>query len=212
MSKVQLKNATILPHFKGLNITVEKSSSLAISGTSKKYVLETIGCFHKLESGFYQLEYHRNETKDLNELAAVRLEKMGFVARDDDFIEGLTVLGNLELPYFFQSKSSKITAAKHQRLEQLSRLMGMHNILHEKATVLDSYKAKCASIIRALINSPSILLLEDPSAHLTTEETELLLKFLNTLKIDGVTVIMSSEDPIVIERCDQQIIVDEIGN
>lgn len=212
MSKIQLKNATAEPYFTKLNLTIEKGTSLAIDGEQRINVLKVLAGFKTLDSGMYQLEYHRNETKNLVELAAVREEKMGFVAKTMDYLPELTVLENLELPYFFQSGSNQITAAKHQRLEQLSRLIGIHELLQEKAEILTDYEAKCLTVIRACINSPSILLFEEPSETLNDEETEKLMAFIRLLKVEGITVIISTTNKYVISCCDQYINLDQLNN
>lgn len=210
MSKIQLKNATLEPHFYKLNLTVDKGTSLAIGGAERRALLKTIAGFHVLNKGIYQLEYHHNETKDLQELAAVRQEKMGFVSEKNDYIAKLTVLENLELPYFFQNNSNQITAAKHQRLEQLSRLIGMHGKLHDKAETLSDYEAKCLSVIRACINSPSILIVEEPETDLTTEEIKKLMIFLRSLKVEGITVIISTSNDFILDYCDQKIMMKKL--
>lgn len=212
MSKIQLKNATVEPYFNKLNLVIEKGTSLAISGEQRIALLKVLGGFKTLDSGMYQLEYHRNETKDLVELAAVRQEKMGFVAKSMDYLKELTVLENLELPYFFQSGSNQITAAKHQRLEQLSRLIGIHEILQQKASNLTNYEAKCLTVIRACINSPSILLFEEPSEHLQEAEVEKLMIFIRLLKVEGITVIISTTNTYLINCCDQHIVMDGLNN
>lgn len=207
MSKIQLKNATLEPHFYKLNLTIDKGTSLAIGGAERHALLKTIAGFRVLNKGVYQLEYHHNETKNLQELAAVRQEKMGFVSQKNDYLAKLTVLENLELPYFFQNSSNQITAAKHQRLEQLSRLIGMHEKLHNKTETLTHYEAKCLSVIRACINSPSILIVEEPEIDLTMDEIEKLMTFLRSLKVEGITVIISTSNDFIFEYCDQKIMM-----
>ncbi|MBQ0140120.1 MAG: ATP-binding cassette domain-containing protein [Kurthia sp.] len=197
MSKIQLKNATIEPYFHKLNLIVDKGASLAISGGNRLALFRTIAGFMKLESGSYQLEYHRNETKNLEELAAVRQEKMGYVAKNTDLLPKLTVLENLELPYFFQTGANQITASKHQRLEQLSRLIGIHSLLNEKAYGLDEFEERCVSIVRACINSPSILLLEEFTMDFSEQQCEILLNFFKLLKADGVTLIATTENAAI---------------
>lgn len=210
MSKIQLKNATFEPHFYKLNLTVDKGTSLAVGGDERLALLKIIAGFRMLDKGVYQLEYHHNETKDLLELAAVRQEKIGFVSQKNDYIAKLTVLENLELPYFFQNNSNQITAAKHQRLEQLSRLIGMHEKLQEKAEKLTDYEAKCLSVVRACINSPSILIVEEPETNLTTEEIEKLMTFLRSLKVEGITVIISTNNDFILDYCDQKITMEKL--
>lgn len=212
MSKIQLKNATIESSFNKLNLVVDKGTSLAISGEQRSALLRVLAGFQRLDNGMYQLEYHRNETKDLTELAEVRREKMGFVSRTDDYLKELTVLENLELPFFFQSGSNQITAAKHQRLEQLSRLMGIHELLQEKANNLTNYEAKCLSIIRSCINSPSILLFEELAENLQEDEIVKLMTFIRLLKVEGITVIISTTNAYIISCCDQHIIMSELNN
>lgn len=207
MSKIQLKNATIEPYFHKLNLVVEKGASLAICGDNRLPLFRTIAGFMQLESGSYQLEYHRNETKNLEELAAVRQEKMGYVSKSTDLLPNLSVLENLELPYFFQTGARQITASKHQRLEQLSRLIGIHSILTEKAQGLSAFEEKCIAIIRACINSPSILLLEEFELDFNEEQCEILKNFFKILKTEGVTLIATAKSDAISELFEMQLSV-----
>lgn len=209
MSKIQFKNATIEPYFYKLNITIEKGETVAITGENRLALFQTIAGFIKLQSGSYQLEYHRNETKNLEELAAVRQEKIGYVSQKTDLLPKLSVLENLELPFFFQTGSYQITAAKHQRLEQLSRLIGIHELLSKKVQRLNAFEKKCVAIVRACINSPDILLLEEFVAELSEEQLAKLLDFFTLLKTEGVTVIATTPNVLSNERFEQQIIVEQ---
>lgn len=208
MSKIQLKNATIEPYFHRLNLVVEKGSSLAISGENRLALFRTLAGFMQLEKGSYQLEYHRNETKTLHELAAVRQEKLGYVPKNEELLPKLTLMENIELPFFFQTGASSITAAKHQRLEQLCRLIGIHHLLHEKAELLNPFERKCTVIVRACINSPSILMLEEPTLKMTKEQIIHLIQFLRLLKNEGMTIIVSTTDETVLEYVDQTIVME----
>lgn len=209
MSKIQFKNATVEPYFYKLNLVIERGASVAISGESRIALFRTIAGFIKLESGSYQLEYHRNDTKNIEELAAVRQEKMGYVSKNTDLLPKLSILENLELPYFFQTGSRQITASKHQRLEQLSRLIGIHDLLHEKAQRLNAFEEKCVAIVRACINSPSILLLEEFTNDFSEEQLAKLVDFFTMLKTEGVTIIATIANSSMNERFEQHIIVEK---
>lgn len=204
MSKIQLKYAAVEPYFQKVNLVVEKGASVVITGTYRNELLQTIGCFRVLTNGTYRLEYHQNETKELEDLAAVRQAKMGYLPAQDDFIKDETVLGNIELPFFFQTGINQLPGSRRQRVEQLSKVIGIHDLLSKKAVHLNAFQIKCMVLIRACLHSPSIVLVEEPEEVLTDLELEKFMQCLRTIKAEGTTILISSSHPIVYNFCEQR--------
>lgn len=201
MSKIQLKYAAVEPYFQKVNLVVEKGASLAITGAYRNELLQTIGCFRVLTNGTYRLEYHQNETKDVSDLAVLRQTKMGYLPAKDEFLKDETVLENIQLPFFFQTGTNKLPGARKQRLDQLSKLIGIHELLGKKAVHLNDFQIKCMALIRACLHAPSILLIEEPEKALTEAQLEKFIQCLRSVKAEGVTLIISSENPTVCASC-----------
>ncbi|GEK34020.1 ATP-binding cassette domain-containing protein [Kurthia sibirica] len=210
MTKINLNNVQVTPYKNKVTLVVEKGEFLAISGEHKKVLLEIIVGLREIESGTYHLDYHRNETKDLDDLSAMRQEKIGYVPYEMYLLPSMTFIQNIEMPYYFQSSASRMDATKHQRLEQQCRLFGVQSLLANKASTLTYAQQRYMVILRALLNSPAILVLDEPFKGLNDEEITSIIRFLRLLKNDGVTIIIGLSDEHLMTQCDRHYTIDFI--
>ncbi len=166
------------------------------SGSGKTTLLSLIGCMARPTSG--RIHLLESELTSLPErfLTEVRRKTFGFIFQQFNLVKGISVLENVMLPAY---PTGEPHAAMQQRAMDLLALLG----IREKATVrvewLSGGQAQRVAVARALINNPSIIIADEPTAHLDTTLSLELVKILGRLKQDGKTVLIASHDPLVYE-------------
>jgi putative ABC transport system ATP-binding protein len=166
------------------------------SGSGKTTLLSLIGCMARPTSGrIYLME---RELTSLPErfLTEIRRMTFGFIFQHFNLVRGITVLENVMLPAYPVGEPH---AALKQRALDLLKLLN----IEDKATVrvewISGGQAQRVAVARALINSPAVIIADEPTAHLDTTLSQELVRILGRLKEDGRTVLIASHDPLVCE-------------
>jgi len=169
---------------------------LGVSGSGKSTLLSLIGAFDKPSSGAIEVEgVLISKFADLH-ASAYRLQKIGFVFQDFNLIPSLSVEQNI----FCATVPLKLS--KNESQKRIDEAMKLANISH-KATQLASFlsggeKQRCA-IARALVNTPDILLFDEPTASLDSSSVKDFLKMLDFFYKMGKTIILATHDQRLLE-------------
>jgi putative ABC transport system ATP-binding protein len=173
---------------KANEVTVLKGSS----GSGKTTLLTLIGCLARPTSG--RVRVHGEAVSSLPEkfLAELRRTTFGFVFQQHNLIRGVSALQNVMLPAF-------PLGIPHARLvSRALELLGQLGLEHRAgltAEHLSGGEAQRVALARALINSPEVIIADEPTANLDTRLTQQFLEIIERLKKDGKTVLMTSHDP-----------------
>jgi putative ABC transport system ATP-binding protein len=166
------------------------------SGSGKTTLLSLIGCMARPTSG--RIYLMKRELTSLPErfLTEVRRKTFGFIFQHFNLVRGITVLENVMLPAYPVGEPH---ASLKQRALDLLKLLN----IEDKATVrvewISGGQAQRVAVARALINNPSVIIADEPTAHLDTTLSLELVKILGKLKEDGKTVLIASHDALVCE-------------
>lgn len=176
---------------RGVNLTIRKGEFIAIkgaSGSGKTTLLSIIGTLLQPDTGSYLLENLAMNVSGID-YAIVRNQKLGFVFQDQRLMPQLTALENILLPtlaYQNKTESSQIDYAK-----QLMELTGISSLAEQYPDTLSGGEACRVSLCRALIMKPILVLADEPTGQLDTENARnvaLLLKKVN--KELGTSIVM----------------------
>eukprot|EP00298_Acanthocystis_sp_HF-20_P006339 c16231_g1_i1.p1 GENE.c16231_g1_i1~~c16231_g1_i1.p1 ORF type:complete len:344 (+),score=127.55 c16231_g1_i1:91-1122(+) len=185
-----------VPALRGVDLNVKKGEFVAVYGTSgggKTSLLNIAGTIDQPTKGGLQLFQTRidRKTKE-NDLANIRMHKMGFVFQTFNLISSMTAIQNVELPLILSGKisSSEIT----KRATELLNRVGMGSRLYHYPSQLSGGEQQRVTIARALVNNPDLLLLDEPTGDLDTKNTDLVMKILLELNSEGITMIMVTHD------------------
>ncbi|WP_407428186.1 ATP-binding cassette domain-containing protein, partial [Treponema sp.] len=135
---------------------------------------------------------------------------IGFVSQEQSFLENLTVLDNVRLPYFLAETSpakSEMEFAS-QYAEKLLASLGISHLANSYPRDLSGGENHRVLIARALMNNPEIILADEPTESVDDERTAQILKIFSSLADEGKTVILVSHDNAVLKVCSRII---EIG-
>ena len=180
----------------GVNLDINKGEFVSIvgaSGAGKSTLLNLIGTLEKMQQG--SLTINNKEIINLNEieLAKIRNNEIGFIFQFHNLLNEFTALENICLPAFLNG-TTKETAEKKGM--ELLGMLNLHHKAKNKPDELSGGEQQRVAVARALINSPSILLADEPSGNLDSKNAselhELLLK-LNKETSQTIIVITHSK-------------------
>jgi len=166
------------------------------SGSGKTTLLSIIGCMARPTSG--RISVNGQETSSLPErfLAAIRRDTFGFVFQNYNLIKGITVLENTMIPAY--PIGQKHRGLKANAMELLKKFK-IDAKASQKTGQLSGGEQQRTAIARALINEPSIIIADEPTAHLDTELSREFLGIMDELSHEGKTILIASHDPLVFE-------------
>lgn len=166
------------------------------SGSGKTTLLSIIGCMSRPSAGRVRLAGREISSLPERFLTDIRRKTFGFIFQQPNLIKGLTVLENVMIPaYPLGEKRSHLKAKAMQGLESLN----IAAKASAKVEWLSGGEAQRASIVRALINNPAIIIADEPTAHLDTKLSYRFMEIVERFKREGKTVIITSHDPLVYE-------------
>lgn len=164
------------------------------SGSGKSTILNVIGLLTSPDAGIVAIR--GTSTKELNEKdrARVRQQEIGFVFQDSRLLPTLTTLENVMLP---STDSPSVTT---RRARGLLDDVGLSHRVDSPVQHLSGGEAKRAAIARALINGPSLILADEPTAGLDSESSRAVLDLLAAQRSSGAAVLIASHDRVVSTR------------
>ena len=186
-----------VPALRGVSLNVKKGEFLTIFGTSgggKTTMLNIIGTIDTPSRGDVKIfeKLIKSDTPD-KELSDIRLNNLSFVFQSFNLFQNLNVLENIEMPMKIKGKLSykKI----HERALNLIEKVGLTNRINHFPNQLSGGEQQRVTIARALVNSPNILLLDEPTGDLDTKNADIIMSLLLELNLlHGITMIMVTHD------------------
>ena len=166
------------------------------SGSGKTTLLSIIGCMSRPTAGRVKLQGREITSLPERFLTDIRRNTFGFIFQQPNLIKGISVLDNVMLPAY--PLGEKRSHLKIKAMKGLSEL-NIGNKAASKVEWLSGGEAQRASIVRALINDPYIIIADEPTAHLDTKLSYRFMEIIEKFKAEGKTVIITSHDPLVYE-------------
>lgn len=189
-----------------LDLTIHRGEYVAISGPSgcgKSTLLSLLGLLDTANTGQYTLDgIDTSDLKD-NERAAIRNKHIGFVFQAFNLINNLTIRQNVALPLTYRDDVSN-----EQRNEMVESALAKVDMLHRAnhfPSQLSGGQQQRVAIARAVAGNPSIVLADEPTGNLDSDNAGLVLSLLKELHEEGATICMVTHDPRS-ERCAERVI------
>jgi len=174
------------------------------SGSGKTTLLSLMGLVLKLSEGRIFLNDQDITSVSDNQAANIRLRDYGFVFQQPMLIEGLSVLENILLAISIQGKSS--TADDRSKAESLLKSLGLEDVGHFQPRLLSGGMKQRASIARALVKDPAILLCDEPTSALDAESGQGVMAILKRIAIEDKRIVcVVSHDARVFPFADRLI-------
>lgn len=180
---------------KDIDLEVEEGEFLAImgpSGSGKSTLMNIIGLLDRSSSGNYWLEGEEVSQLSEKKLASVRNDQIGFVFQQFFLLSKLNALQNVELPLIYAG----VPSAKRKKLakQYLEKVELTERMTHLPSELSGGQKQRVA-IARALVNTPAIILADEPTGALDTKTGQQIMELLIELNNEGKTIIMVTHEP-----------------
>ena len=189
-----------VPALSDVNFSVmegEFSAIIGPSGSGKSTLMNLIGGLDKATSGSLLIDDVPVENLSSDELADLRLQKIGFVFQNFQLLAGSTALENVELPLTYAGVSYKERKARAE--EALARV-ALSDRMDFMPNQLSGGQKQRVAIARALVNEPRILLADEPTGALDSKSGRQVMDLFEELNRDGVTVLIITHDTGIAER------------
>jgi putative ABC transport system ATP-binding protein len=206
VERIYTVGETQVKALKGISHDIQKGELLAImgpSGSGKSTLMNIIGCLDRPTSGKYLLDGQEVSQMNKNQLAHIRNIRIGFVFQNFNLLARTTALENTELPLLYSDVSSK--KSREMAMRSLAQV-GLEGRELHKTNQLSGGEMQRVAIARALVNSPSLLLADEPTGNLDTKTGNDIMIVLKKLNRDNnITIVLVTHDPEVAEAAEKTI-------
>ncbi len=190
---------------RGIDLTIRKGEYVAImgpSGSGKSTLMNLIGCLDTPTSGKYWLAGRLVSELDDDELAAIRNKEIGFVFQTFNLLPRATALHNVELPMIYNGTPSeeRLARAKHAL-----QAVDLGERMFHKPNELSGGQRQRVAVARALVNSPSIVLADEPTGNLDSKTGDEIMALFARLHGEGNTIILVTHEFDIAHRADRII-------
>jgi len=179
---------------KSVSLNIKKGEFVALmgpSGSGKSTLMNILGCLDTPSKGTYILNGINVSDMSENELAEVRNKEIGFVFQTFNLLPKSTALENVALPLIYAGYSKK--KREDQALKALEDV-GLGNRVDHKPNELSGGQRQRVAVARALINSPSIILADEPTGNLDTKTSIEIMGLLENIHAKGNTIILVTHE------------------
>lgn len=183
----------------GVNLNIDSHRITVFkgpSGSGKTTLLSILGCMARPTSGRIMLSDREITSLPERFLTEIRRQTFGFIFQQFNLIKGITALENVMMPAY--PNGERYFSLK-KRAEHLLGLFNLSTKASSKVEWLSGGEAQRVTIARALINNPSVIIADEPTAHLDTKLSKEFMEIMKGLNTQGKTILMASHDPIVHE-------------
>lgn len=182
----------------GISFTVEKGEFTAImgaSGSGKSTLLNVISTIDSVSAGDIFLEGKSIAELREKELSQFRRDKLGFIFQEYNLLDTLTIEENIVLPLNLKKVDLRRTQAE---LERVAGALGVGDQLKKFPYELSGGQRQRAACARAIITNPALVLADEPTGALDSQNSRGLMKTLETMNRSlGSTILMVTHDPVV---------------
>lgn len=189
------------------------------SGSGKTTLLTLIGCMARPTSGRIILSGFgggflpgREDPGDIEItslperfLTGIRRRTFGFIFQHFNLIRGITVLENVMLPAY---PTGEDNGSIRKRAMELLEMFGISRHLHSTVDLLSGGEMQRVAIARALINNPSVIIADEPTAHLDSKLSLEFMEIITSFRNQGKTILIASHDPIVYDAAVADMVIE----
>lgn len=177
-----------------ISMQIQQGEFVAIvgqSGSGKSTCMNIIGCLDVPTSGTYLLDGQDVGSMDKDELAVIRNKMLGFIFQQYNLLPKLTILENVEVPLMYAGISKK---ERQERAKIALDMVGLSDKIQHRPNELSGGQQQRASIARALVGEPAVILADEPTGALDSHTGREVLGLLQKLHQAGNTVILITHD------------------
>ena len=205
--KTYRDGALEVPVLKNVNFQMDEGEYVAImgpSGSGKSTLMNIIGCLDQATSGTLLLDDRDISRCTENELADIRLKKIGFIFQSFQLLSYQTAIGNVELPLMYAGVPKK--ERREAAADALSRV-GLAERMQFLPTQLSGGQKQRVAIARAMVNHPRMLLADEPTGALDSASGAQVMELFQKLNEEGMAVLMITHDSHVAAQASRMVVI-----
>jgi putative ABC transport system ATP-binding protein len=193
------------PVLKDVNLRIAEGDYVAImgpSGSGKSTFMNILGCLDKPTSGKYMLDGHAVATMEANAVAGVRNQTIGFVFQGFNLLARSSLLDNVGLPLVYSGIEK---TERHARAKVLLEKVGLSKHIHSRPNQISGGQQQRVAIARALVNTPSLILADEPTGNLDSVTSEEIMALFGQLNKEGITIVLVTHENDIAEHAKRQV-------
>lgn len=184
----------IIEALKDVSLTIAKNEYVALmgpSGSGKSTLMNMLGCLDSPTSGQYVLNNLSVAQMSDNQLAEVRNKEIGFVFQTFNLLPRASTLDNVALPLVYAGYSKP---ERDKRAKEVLESVGLGNRMNHKPNELSGGQRQRVAIARALVNSPAIILADEPTGNLDSKTSVEIMGLFEEIHKKGNTIILVTHE------------------
>ncbi len=205
LTKTYVMGAMEVNALKGVSIDINNNEFVALmgpSGSGKSTLMNLLGCLDTPTSGTYFLNETDVSAMSDEDLAEVRNRDIGFVFQSFNLLPRSSSLDNVALPLIYAGMKKK---ERLERAQEVLRLVGLGDRVSHRPNELSGGQRQRVAIARALVNSPAIILADEPTGNLDTKTSMEIMEIFERIHDAGNTIILVTHEPDIAEHAHRTI-------
>ncbi len=197
--KSYLMGKEAVPALRGVSLEIQRGEFVCLmgpSGSGKTTLLNVVGGLDEPSRGHLIVDGQNLVSLNENQLARLRLDKMGFIFQNYNLLANFTAQENVEAPMVLANVSRK---ERQERAKKLLDRVGLGDRMHHYPSELSGGQQQRVAIARALANNPPILIGDEMTGDLDSETGFAIMRLIKELNEEGMTVVFVTHDPRMAE-------------
>lgn len=178
----------------GVDLIIKRNEYVAImgpSGSGKSTMMNILGCLDSPSDGSYVLNGTDVSQMADNELAEVRNKEIGFIFQSFNLLPRYTALENVALPLIYSGEPKSV---RDKRAEEALESVDLTDRMHHRPNELSGGQRQRVAVARALVNSPSMILADEPTGNLDSKTSIDIMKLFEKIHNKGNTIIVVTHE------------------